>query len=351
MKKLAISFLLIFTIIAIAGFVFASNWYNSSIYTKVIVDEAKQFEIFEGESFNQVLTRLESEQLINSKLAIQIYMQLENINPAIKTGVYILKGEYDIKDLISTFEKGVQKASKFVTIKEGLMTEKIGQILNENLAGFTKFNLDEFNKIALEPDSVQFSSKIKEFLNTHKPAGKPLRGFIFPDTYRFDEGMTTQEIVEMIIDNFIKRFEENKLQDLIGKNPLIPNLYSALTLGSIVEKEASGKDDKKSISAVFVNRLRVGMTLGSDATINFITGKSDVAALLFDTNIQNEYNTYQKQGLPPTPINNPSMASIIASFSPNSHEFYYFFHDDFGNTYYSKTLYEHNSQVCRIRGC
>lgn len=351
MKKFII--FLFFTIITlgIVGFVLASTWYNSSVESKVVIDEVKQFEIFEGESFSQVLTRLESEKLINSKLAIQIYMQLENINPVIKTGVYSLQGEYGIKDLISTFEKGVQKAAKFVTIKEGLMTEKIGQILNENLSGFTKFNLDEFNKIAFEPDSIQFNNKIQEFLNTHKPAGKPLRGFIFPDTYRFDEGMTTQEIVEMILSNFIKRFEENNLQDLLGKNPQVPNLYSALALGSIVEKEASGKDDKKSISEVFVNRLEVGMTLDSDATVNFVTGKSDAAPLLSDTRIQNEYNTYRNQGLPPTPINNPSITSIIASLSPNSHDFYFFFHDDSGNTYYSKTLGEHSTKACQIRGC
>lgn len=351
MKKLILLFLFTITTIAIAGFVFASSWYNSSVQSKVVIDEVKQFEIFEGESFSQVLTRLESEELISSKLAIQIYLQLENINPVIRTGVYSLQGEYDINDLISTFEKGVQKAAKFVTIKEGLMTEKIGQILNENLKGFTKFNLDEFNKIAFEPDTIQFSSKIKDFLNIHKPTGKPLRGFIFPDTYRFDEGMTTQEIVEMILSNFIKRFEGNNLQSLIGTNPQIPSLYSALTLGSIVEKEASGKDDKKSISAVFVNRLGVGMTLDSDATVNFVTGKSDAAPLLSDTRIQNEYNTYRNLGLPPTPINNPSITSIIASLSPNSHDFYFFFHDDSGNTYYSKTLGEHSTKACQIRGC
>lgn len=351
MKKLAIFLLFFVVTIGVGGFLFVSNWYNTAIYAKNNISEEIVFEVKEGESFTAILSRLESEKIIQSKLAVQVYMELEKLNPVIRAGNYSLQGEYNINDLITTFEKGVQKASKFVTIKEAQMSEKTGQVLAQELTGFTKFSLEEFNQIVFNPDTVTFKSEIAAFLNTHKPAGKPLRGFLYPDTYRFDEGMTTQEIVEMMLSNLITKFNENNLQDLIGKNQQIPDLYSAITLASIVEKESSAKDNKQDIAAVFTNRIREGISLGSDATINFITGKSDAAPLLSDTRVQSEYNTYINLGLPPTPINNPSITAIVASLNPSQHGYYFFFHDDSGNTYYSSTLYEHNTKACQVRGC
>lgn len=351
MKKLALFLLFFIIIVGAGGFLFVSNWYNSAIYSKTNISEVVEFEVKEGESFTAILSTLESEKIIQSKLAVQIYMELEKLNPVIRSGKYSLQGEYSVDDLISTFGRGVQKASKFVTIKEAQMSEKTGQVLAQELAEFTKFNIEEFNQIVFNPDNITFKSEIAAFLNTHKPAGQPLRGFLYPDTYRFDEGMTTQEVIEMMLTNLITKFNENNLQDLIGKNQQIPDLYSAITLASIVEKESSAKDNKQDIAAVFTNRIREGISLGSDATINFVTGKSDAAPLLSDTRVQSEYNTYINLGLPPTPINNPSIAAIVSSFNPNQHGYYFFFHDDSGNTYYSSTLFEHNTKACQIRGC
>ncbi|BCX13756.1 MAG: hypothetical protein KatS3mg085_288 [Candidatus Dojkabacteria bacterium] len=119
-------------------------------------------------------------------------------------------------------------------------------------------------------------------------------------------------------------------------------------MASIIEKEASYKDDKALISSVFHNRLKFGYVLGADSTINFITGQTSKN---LNTQIDSEYNTYKNLGLPPTPINNPQIDSIVAAIKPKDSNYFFFFHDDEGNTYYSETDYEHTQKVCAIRGC
>jgi UPF0755 protein len=147
-----------------------------------------------------------------------------------------------------------------------------------------------------------------------------------------------------MVNNFFKRIES------IGElsfNPNVKNLYEAIVLGSIIEKESSKLDKKENISSVFYNRMKIGMPLQADSTINYITGKKDPGVLTRDTFIDSPYNTYKYTGLPIGPICSPGIESIKAAIYPSNTPYYFFFHDAKGQGYFSVTYAEHQQKLAK----
>lgn len=185
-----------------------------------------------------------------------------------------------------------------------------------------------------------------------KEASGNLQGFLYPDTYRFFKSITDRAqtpaaeagntIIKKLLDNFFKKLPSNA-EALAKKQGL--SLYQAITLASIVEKETNNSDtERKIIAGIFYNRLKIGMPLQSDATINYITGKNDPGVSDADLAIESAYNTYKHKGLPPTPIANPSLSAILAVLEPAQTDYLYFLHNQTtGQPVYAKTFQEHVS--------
>lgn len=342
--------LLFILVVGIIAFFIAQNWYNDAIYNPPANATTRyELEVTEGETLLEVMADLEAKGLVKSKLAVQLYLRQFNLSPVIKHGSYVIDPKTNIPQLIEILEKGVFKPGILVTLKEGWRYEQMTVELDKNLGN--SFDALEFEKIAANPDNYKFSSStVQKFLDTYKPIGKPLRGFLYPDTYEFAEDITAQQVVEKMLENFIVKTKDLQIQNLNSNQDNITNLYDALILASVIEKEASKLDDRKDISAVFHNRLAQGYPLQSDATVNFITGQNEPGVDLEDTYIDNPYNTYKYAGLMPTPINNPRLESINAALYPNQTEYFFFFHDDAGKTYFSVTFEEHSLKVSQIRG-
>ncbi len=349
-----LTILLIFGLLFVIGlFVFFSvrSWYNKAIFNELSPDPI-ELEVVEGSSFMDVINELEDRGYINNNLPIQVYLRTEMINPNIKVGMYEIPAGYNIPGLIEILEAGTFKPDIWVTIKEGLRYEEIALVFEENLLDLTGYTTSEFYSLVENPEVITFSPDVQEFLDEHLPSGSSLRGFLYPDTYRIDQDMTTAQIIEVMVKNFKNKVEENisSTTDSRGLGS-INNLYEAVILASIIEKEASAWDDRSDISGVFHNRMEIGMALQSDATVNFITGKNDSGVELADQNIDSPYNTYVYPGLPPTPINNPRIESIIAALKPNDVNYFYFYHTPDGETFYNETFEDHAAGVCRDLGC
>jgi len=189
-----------------------------------------------------------------------------------------------------------------------------------------------------------------------KPKKANLEGFLFPDTYRFltdtlkqgdnDPQMVSQTIIKKLLDTFSVRFTP-QMQQQAKEHGL--TVYEAVTLASIIEKEAGpkanmpgGQDERRLIAGVFYNRLKAGLPLQSDATVNFITKKNTPSASGEDLEIDSPYNTYKYAGLPPGPICNPSLASLQAAVDPADTDYMYFLHKQpSGEAVFSKTYEEH----------
>jgi len=156
-----------------------------------------------------------------------------------------------------------------------------------------------------------------------------LEGYLFPDTYRFYRKSTAEQVIKKMRDNFNIKVGEISYDDLI--------------LASIVQKEVASQEDMKKVAGIFLKRLKVGMPLQSDATINFITGKNLSQPSIEDTKTVSPYNTYLNLGLPPKPICNPGLAAIEAVRFPEESAYWYFLTPSGMATIFSKTLEEHNT--------
>ncbi|WP_108883568.1 endolytic transglycosylase MltG [Anderseniella sp. Alg231-50] len=179
----------------------------------------------------------------------------------------------------------------------------------------------------------------------------PSEGELLPDTYLFTRGSTRQSIIDQMNtaqNKFIEKKWPARAEGLPFKTP-----EEALILASIVEKETGQADERAQVAAVFVNRLRRGMRLQSDPTIIYgITrgqGKLDRPIRRSDIREKTDYNTYQIDGLPPTPIANPGRASIEAVLNPVETKHLYFVADGTGGHVFAKTLPEHNANVKKWR--
>jgi UPF0755 protein len=173
-------------------------------------------------------------------------------------------------------------------------------------------------------------------------------GLFFPDTYRFARGASDVEVLRAANRALTKRLDAawaDRRPDLPLASP-----YDALILASIVEKETGRGDDRTMVAAVFVNRLRGGMKLQADPTVIYGLGEK------FDGNLRKRdlvadtpYNTYTREGLPPTPIALPGLASIAAATNPAASDALYFVARGDGSSEFSRTLEEHNRAVTKYQ--
>jgi len=238
-----------------------------------------------------------------------------------------------------------------VTIIEGWTTQNIAEDLDLNAKRTEQPHL---------ADKQEFLDAVKNFsvadypLLSSKPASQGLEGFVFPDTYFLPvhAGPSTTEssiLITKALDNFSNKFTPQMESDAAARGM---SVYQIVTLASIIEKETGRNvvtdeqqkaldEQRKIIAGIFYNRLAIGMPLQSDATVNFVTKKSSPSATTEDTKTDSPYNTYLYKGLPPGPICNPSLSSILAAIYPTHTNYFYFLHKQpSGEAVYSVTYEE-----------
>jgi UPF0755 protein len=248
-------------------------------------------------------------------------------------------------------QKIITKAPEItLTIIEGWNINEITKYLEEKK--FSEAN--KFIEITKNFNSTKFP------ILASKPVNASLEGFLFPDTYQvYDPNIKNsqtniqnpeKDLIEKMLVNFSQKFTSEMQEQALKKNF---SIYQVLTLASIIEKE-TGRNavtpqqkqnldtERKIVSGIFQNRLKIGMALESDATINYITKKNNPTPTSIDLETESPYNTYKVKGLPPTPICNPSLSSILAVLYPAPTEYYFFLHKQpSGEVVYSKTFEEH----------
>lgn len=345
-------FLLILVFAIASGLFYVQSQLDNAENSPLKGDSNITVEVIEGDSFNSVLARLNEQGNLDDYNFLRAYLQLNTVTPNIKPGEYVLNSDYTINQIATALEEGVLKPAVFVTLPEGLKYEEKAQVLLNELSDNPNYSNEEFLNIVQNPDSIEFSVEVETFLSEFKPEGADLRGFLYPDTYSIDLDTDTVAVVELMLLNLKNKLDENNITSN-SSNPQISNFFEALTLASIVEAEASAWDDRSEIAGVFTNRLEIGMMLESDTTVNFATGKSDPGVTFQDIEktASNPYNTYRNPGLPPGPINNPRIESILAVLNPANTDFLFFYHTSDGQTFFNTNFSDHNFGVCRDLGC
>ncbi len=304
-------------------------WIISYPFIALNVDQKNAFlEVKKGENITQIGNKLFKRNVLNDVFRFKLLAKLSNRSESIKSGHYFLKNNISPNELLSLLESGDGVLYPITFIE--------GTTLNENL------NKLKNNKLLTNPTSYNSMKKLKIDLGIHKEL---LEGLFFPDTYYFYEGTPGMDILKESHKIMIKKLDfawKNKTPNLPYKNK-----YEALIVASIIEKELGDRDEAKLIAGVFVNRLRIGMPLQSDPTVIYgmydqFAGNLTKRDLVRDT----IYNTYTRNGLPPSPICLPGIDTIEAALNPaETNAFYFVAKGDNKTHQFSTTLKEHNKAV------
>lgn len=304
------------------------------------------YTLAEGRSAGDIGKDLEKLGVIKSGQQFEFLVSLMGVQRSLSTGDYLLAKnssaltvvrELSVKDAVPVLK---------VTFPEGIRIEEMAVLAEE--AGFG--TREEFMAAAA---GAQVPAGFAEAF----PPGATLQGYLFPDTYIMPIGSTPADLIAYMLSTLDVRFTP-ELRAAAATHGL--NTHQALTLASIVEREAVLETERPRIAGVFYNRLAANDSLGADPTVQFAVslvpgsvekyGYWKKELTLEDLAIESPYNTRKFAGLPPGPIANPGLASIKAVANPEATDFYYFVADSRagdGSHVFAATLAEHQQNIAQ----
>lgn len=285
---------------------------------------------------------------------IQPGMHLDEIIRMLKSSD-VIRDELLFKIAVKILGKENQIISNLYVFKNGLNNSELISLLTDkskvNLIRFTippGYNLNQIAKLAEKKLSLSRNKIFKEASNDSlikllglKGKIKNLEGFLYPDTYDLPPGITEKSLIRILFSEFRKKILDNtEISSLIRERQT--DLLNTVTLASIIEGETKLDSEKPLIAGVYLNRIKKGMRLEADPTIQYILPDGPKSRLLFeDLKIESPYNTYLHKGLPPGPINNPSAKSILAALNPADHGYLFFVATGEGGHRFSETYAQH----------
>jgi len=291
--------------------------------------------VLEGESVRDVGDRLEKEGVISSAILFRIMVALEGYEGQMVAGDYEFEKGMPTVQVIERLHKGVT-SPLVVTVREGVRAEEIADLMqSEGVVSREAFL-----------EAIQGSYDFAFLRN--KPLSANLEGYLFPDTYFFGRMTTVEDAVKQMLENFDKKFSQ-ELRDEASNAGL--SVHSVVTLASIVEREAQVPEERPIIAGVFLRRLRFGIPLEADPTVQYALGNDPASVAEYgywkkeltqdDLQVDSPYNTYRRMGLPPAPIANPGLDSIVAVVRPAQTTYLYFVAKPDGSHTFAETLEEH----------
>ena len=263
-----------------------------------------------GTTFTQIYEDLK----LNYGIIDRIYLKLNGGNIKLKVGTYKFNGKFSKYEIIKKIKNSETNGVK-LTIPEGFTSKQLFARMEALELGTT----EEINKVLSEVD----------FPYPHE--NNNFEGYFYPETYIFSENVTTKQVIQTILAEFLKKFPPEKYPDK-------QKFYDTLKMASIVEAEVPDAVDKPKVAGIFLKRLEIGMRLESDATLKYELGRQATRNELKQQNTP--YNSYKVKGLPPTPIGNPPIETFKAVLNAEKTDNLFFFTHK-GKTYYSKTHEEH----------
>ena len=324
MKKKSKVFIYITSVLLVAALIsFAAVYAANEIFALCKSGAEVRFALSEPCSIASGAEMLKNEGIISSPLLFRIYFFLKNEKRALPAGEYILSPSMSYDEIrYELFGIGKGRTQVRITVPEGYTTDEIIDLFTENGIG----TREGFEKAIAEGEfDYPFVSEIPE------KAGRKYRldGYLFPDTYFFFSDSGEEEVIAKMLENFARKFTAAMAADAARAGYSVD---SAVTLASMVQREAYYLADMAGISSVFHNRLKGGMKyLQSDATALY--GEA--------------YDTYENAGLPPGAICNPGADALSAAVYPANTKYYYFLTGNDKKAVFSRTYAEHKRAIAK----
>ena len=293
----------------------------------------------QGEGAGEAGERLEEAGVIRSARHFRILVALMGVEDELVAGDYEFDRGLPALTVIGRLRRG-ETLPLTLTVPEGLRSEEIGELLEEK-------------GIVRAADFRQALAGTYDFAFLgDRPAGAGPEGYLFPATYGFSRAVTAEGVVRQMLAAFDQQVAPELRQEAEARDL---TLHQLVTLASIVEREAAKPEERPLIAGVFLNRLRLGMPLEADPTVQYAVAADPAsversgwwkkALTASDLQVPSPYNTYVHAGLPPGPIANPGLASIEAVARPAETDFLFFVARPDGSHVFARTLEEHRRNV------
>ena len=304
-------------VISLTFYLTVNHWPQTNI------ESMKKVRIDHGTTLSNISDKLNKRGLVTNKWVFEFLTKIKGLEKSMQAGTFRLSNVHTNNDVIKNIVFGSPDRKK-ITFLEGWNMNQVASHLSKEL----NFNYSEVLKL--------FSDEklIKELqINSNT-----LEGYLFPETYYFFEGVDEISVIKRLVKEH-KRFWNDA--NISKADSLGFTSYEIITLASIIEGEAIYDSERSIISAVYHNRLKIGMKLQADPTVQYIIDDGPRRLLNRDLRIKSPYNTYMYQGLPPGPINSPGRQSLIAALSPQNNDYLYFVAKGDGYHTFSKNEKEH----------
>lgn len=294
-----------------------------------IKSDKVEYVLEKGTGANEIANDLKRKGVIKNAQFFKFYVLVSLNYSKLQAGKYELSESMSVADIADKFARGDIIKNKIIII-EGWSIEDLTEYLESNKT----FEQDDFYDALKKDYSGEFMF-LKE-----RPKAVGYEGYIFPDTYYISQETTTEDFLKIALSNFDKKMSDELRQEIKKQGK---SIFKIVTMASMLEKEVKTIEDKKIVSGILWKRIKEGIPLQVDATVNYATGKSDEKVTIKDTKVDSLYNTYKYYGLPLGPISNPGLDSILAAIYPEESPYWYYLSaDGNGQTIFSKTLDEHN---------
>lgn len=302
----------------------------------------KNIKIPIGSSVTIIGQTLKSKGIIKDARVFKYYVKLNN-ESGFMAGDYQFSPSMTVPEVVSRLKTGklMRKPVVKITVPEGMQLKEIAHLIAK---ASNKTDTEVFNHLNdityIKTLMAKYPAILTNDIN-NRNVKYPLEGYLYPATYPFYKPQPSiDEIVNAMLDKtnsvlaiYVGQMKQKHL-----------SIHQLLTIGSLIEEEATGQADRHKISSVFYNRLKKGMPLQTDPTVLYAEGKHKDKVVYKDLKVSSPYNTYINTGLPPGPISNSGKVSIVAALNPAQTDYYYFLATSIGDIIFTKTLEEHNRE-------
>ena len=276
-----------------------------------------------GESLSIISSKLLKSGIITNEKFFGLATKIMGLEKSIPVGTYQLENIYINKDIINRLVYGSPEVKR-ITLLEGWNIKQVCSHLSKEMGFDYNYLLEIIND--------------KNFMQSLELESDNLEGYLYPETYYFFDGERERSVIKRLVKEY-KKFWSNT--NITKADSMNLTQHQIVTLASIIEGEAIYDSERPIISAVYHNRLKKGMKLQADPTVQYIIKDGPRRLLNKDLKIKSPYNTYLYQGLPPGPINSPGFKSLKAALFPDENDYLYFVAKGDGYHTFSKNEKDH----------
>jgi UPF0755 protein len=282
-----------------------------------------------GSTFADIAAQLQSAGVIANAQLFRLYAKASHADTQARAGEFRFTPHQTPAEVLRQLQTGGAQIAKWVTIPEGFTAKQIAAQLQS----------EGFGDAASYENAFMHDTIVLDGFRT-----KNMEGYLFPDTYLMPLDASPSSVEAIMSAQFRKEFPADAARKARARGLTVPQI---VTLASLIEREAKADDERPLMAGVYYNRLRLGMPLEVDATIEYALPQHQTIITYSDLRLDSPYNTYLHQGLPPTPIANPGRPSLIAALNPRPSDYLYYVYKGHGHHAFAKTLAEQNANIAK----